>query len=247
MSASSRSGQEYFDRTKILIKALENGDVVEVNRLIDELTTIREAKIFAEIGHLTRDLHESLSDLRGDPRVEKLATEFIPNAKDSLSYVVELTEESANKSLQSVEEGLSIVADLSASVDSINSKWDRFLVRDLSVDEFKVLIKDVSCFIGTVRVNNQSVGGHFRDILMAQSFQDLSGQLIKKVIDVVNEAEEKLVGIISVSGSNVMEKKIQPNELGEGKGFGPALPNEKSDNRLKNQDEVDDLLSSLGF
>jgi len=247
VSVSANAGHEYFDRATGLIKALEGGDVAEINHLIDELTTIREAKIFEEIGQLTRNIHDSLSDLRGDPRVEELATEFMPNAKDSLSYVVELTEKSANESLQSVEEGLSIVDEVGSSVDLINSKWERFLVRDLSVDEFKVLIKDVSFFIENMRVNNENIAGHFRDVLMAQSFQDLSGQLIKKVIGVVNEAEEKLVGIVSVSGSAVVEKKSKPNELNEVKGVGPLLPTEKSDNRLKNQDEVDDLLSSLGF
>jgi len=246
VSVSANAGHEYFDRATGLLKALEGGDVVEINHLIDELTTIREAKIFEEIGQLTRNIHDSLSDLRGDPRVEELATEFMPNAKDSLSYVVELTEKSANESLQSVEEGLSIVDEVSSSVDLINSKWDRFLVRDLSVDEFKVLIRDVSCFIDDVRVRNNTVGSHFKDILMAQSFQDLSGQLIKQVIDVVTEAEEKLVGIVSVAGVNRVENK-EVCEVSSGKGFGPALPSEKINNRLKNQDEVDDLLSSLGF
>ncbi|MDQ7075280.1 MAG: protein phosphatase CheZ [Gammaproteobacteria bacterium] len=214
--------------------------------MIDELTTIREVKIFEEIGRLTRTMHESLRDLRGDPLVEKLATESIPNAKDRLSYVIELTEQSAHKSLQSVEAGLPIVDGIHTSIDKIQMKWQKFLTRDLSVDEFKSLVSDISFFIEDMKVKNKSLGGHFQDILMAQSFQDLSGQLIRQVIDIVNEAEDKLIDIVSVAGSDVGQKN-EVSEPVKSNGFGPMVPNSKEDNRLKNQDEVDDLLSSLGF
>jgi chemotaxis phosphatase, CheZ len=80
------------------------------------------------------------------------------------------------------------------------------------------------------------------DIMMAQDFQDLTGQVIRKVTVLAHDLEQQLVHLLIDYAPS--ELKTDP---GSGLLNGPQInPAAKSD-VVAEQSQVDDLLDSLGF
>lgn len=233
-----------LERIKELAFNIEAGNEDEANRLLDELAKTRESSLFQELGKLTRELHDALNGFHVDSDISKLAEKDIPDAKERLDYVINMTEQSANKTLTAVESTLPIAEELSARAVRINGEWNRFRQRQLTVEEFRALSGDISEFMSWVVNNAEVLRGGLSDVLMAQDFQDLTGQIIRRVISLVQEVESKLVTLIRVSGHKNAIAPINDDAL---KAEGPHVPGTHGPGVVQGQDDVDDLLSSLGF
>ncbi len=238
--------QHYLEQTKNIIKELESNNMQEANRLLDELANTREQHLFRELGKLTREFHDALNSFRLDSRLTKLAGEDIPDAKERLNFVIHKTEEAANKTLNVVEDVLPICERVSDATSELNSKWERFNKRDMNVEEFRELSKNIAGFFSELDTDVTTIKNGLNDVLMAQDFQDITGQIIGRVITLVSDLEDGLVNLIRISGGvsedSAKEEKSNPNKLD-----GPQVPGLESDTAVSGQDEVDDLLSSLGF
>lgn len=246
---------ESLDAARRLLAEMEAGNGAAVNECLDVLSRKREQGLFQELGKLTRDLHDALRNFQLDSRIADMTESDIPDAKERLRYVITMTEQAANSTLTSVEAGLPIAEDLKDRAVALHDKWQRFRSRDMQVDEFRELVPELDEFLAVTSDNAVSLNNHLSEIMMAQGFQDLTGQIIRRVINLVTEVEDGLVELIRVSGAH-----IQPAEAGKprqedkeedpNKGFGPQVPgvdNVAEAEVVSNQDEVDDLLSSLGF
>jgi len=236
---------ENIARVKDLLATLEQGDEVGANEVIDELANIRELEIYKEMGKLTRDLHDAITAFGMDEQINVLAENEIPDARQRLHHVIDMTDQAAHRTLTAVEESLPICEELESRSNTLHDDWKRFKKRDMDVNEFKALAKRLDAFFDV----NTSDAGKLRDsltnVLMAQDFQDLTSQIIKKVIKLVEDVESNLVEIIKITGG--AEEKNQA-EKSEDKLAGPVVPgvNDGVD-VVDGQDDVDDLLSSLGF
>src|SRR5690625_7095262 len=76
--------------------------------------------------------------------------------------------------------------------------------------------------------------------IMAQDFQDLTGQVIHGMLGVIAAIEKELIQVLLDSVPN--EKKEDTLSLLNG-----PVVNPQASDIVRDQDEVDDLLSSLGF
>lgn len=257
-----------------LVVALEQGRLPHAIELINQLQTARHEVFYNEVGHLTRGLHEAIksfsSDVGGHLEKDSDGSDAMSDASDRLSYVIELTEETAHKTMDRVDQSLSLV-------DKLDSYSGRF--RDLLMlvgqleGEFEALngVYDRTC---QLKDESEKTVDELRtaltDILVSQGFQDITGQLIRRVITLLTQVEgqlvklmdmaskvEKLSGIETTAASGVpsaaksvsgekksSEKKTNKND--EVKAEGPQIP--KGDKSVAcDQDDVDELLSSLGF
>jgi len=233
-----------------LVQALEEGHVDNANMLIDKMASIKGVSLFQELGKLTREFHEALNGFRADENLLGMAEEEIPDAKERLYYVINKTEEAANKTLNAVEDAMPLCDAIEEKACGLNTSWDRFTRRELSAQEFRKLSKEIAGFLTGTSEDVMKVRGKLNDVLMAQDFQDITGQIIRKVIALVENVEVNLVNLVRLGGdsrvhSNPENKAIQREQ--EGKLEGPQIPGKESEGAVKNQDEVDDLLSSLGF
>lgn len=236
-----------IDTVRNLLQLLESGDTTGAEQLLDGLTTLRESLLFQHIGKLTRDIHESLISFQVDSRISQLAGEEIPDAKERLQYVIEMTDKSAHRTLNAVEACLPIAESIEDQGNRLLTDWERFRNRELSIDEFKELSQKISDFFSMVAQGSASVRSELSDVMMAQDFQDLTGQIIRRVINLVQEVEDKLVDLVRLAGDRVQPKPAQETRSSSVRGEGPTPPKLAGEDRVSNQDDVDDLLSSLGF
>jgi chemotaxis protein CheZ len=225
-----------------LVTQLKAGNETESLSIISQLSNGRENELFIEVGRLTRELHEAINEFLVDPRISEMAQVEIPDASERLSYVITMTEKSANTTLGAVEAGLPLADDLGEKARDISAKWEQFCNRELSVDDFRVLSKELASFLALTTERSKQLHGYMTDVLMAQDFQDLTGQIIRQVITLVHDVEDKLVQLVRISGSKLPEKQKDVHKL-----EGPVIPGIDQGNTVSGQDDVDDLLSSLGF
>jgi chemotaxis protein CheZ len=241
-------GRVSLAQAKSLVELLENGQQDKANALIAEIQNPINSELFAEIGKLTRQLHDSLNNFQLDSRLNDLATADIPDAKERLSFVITLTEEAANKTMDVVESIFPIVDNLAEQVRDVNPLWTKLMNNEINLDEFKGLCADIDTLLTTTGKETQRIHSLMTDVLMAQDFQDLTGQVIRKVIDLVHEVEESLIAMLTAFGITTEQPKesVLP-KIGDNLVEGPIVNKENRNDVVEDQDDVDDLLSSLGF
>ncbi|ENM3764739.1 protein phosphatase [Vibrio cholerae] len=236
-----------LEQAKELVQFLEQGQKDDANRLFTHIYESANNPMFREIGILTRDLHESLKNFQSDTRFNEIAEDEIPDARQRLQYVIEKTESAANKTMDAVDRCMPIADKLHESLLLIRPEWNGLMNGRIELMHFKSLCHRIDDLLSQLEGDSSELRGELTEILMAQDFQDLTGQIIKRVINLVNEVEKRLVEILTVFGAAQKEQKADKATVSSIEPEGPILnPHERID-AVSSQDEVDDLLSSLGF
>ncbi|MGC9401353.1 MULTISPECIES: protein phosphatase CheZ [Vibrio] len=238
-----------LEQAKQLVELLEGEQQQEANLLVKTIYEGGENAMLQEIGTLTRDLHDSLQHFNLDERMSEIAKDEIPDARDRLKYVIEKTEVAANKTMDAVDRCMPIADNLHEGLVQVRPQWNELMSGRIELAHFKTLCHRIDGLLTEVEGDSTELKGQLTEILMAQDFQDLTGQIISRVITLVNEVEDRLVEILTVFGTN--QKQTQESDDNNNKASispeGPILnPHERTD-AVSSQDEVDDLLSSLGF
>jgi len=230
---------------KDLVIALENNDETKADEILDQISGMRESMLFQEVGRLTRQLHDTMNSFALDSKMVELTSKDIPDAKERLHYVIAMTEQAANQTMEVIESLSPISQELSEQANELSNKWDRFLAKDMPFEEFKNMSQEITVHFAQTKERVASVQTGLTDILMAQGFQDITGQIIRRVIDLVQEMEHSMVELVRLSGGKMKAGVVAKEpELP-----GPVVPgvDDKANDVATNQDDVDDLLSSLGF
>lgn len=250
--------EEILSLAKKLVTDIETGDVTSAQIQLQELARRRDADLYQELGKLTRQLHESLNGFQVDSKISFLAESEIPDAKARLNHVIQMTEDSAHKTMSAVENAMPLSQQMEASAHKINDEWKRFRNRELSADDFRSMSNRLDEFFPEIAKRTCDINSYMTEIMMAQDFQDLTGQIIRRVINLVQEVEESLVELVKISGipadnaeAEVKETKGADNTAKIGSsdtvGHGPQIPGVDHGSTVEGQDDVDELLSSLGF
>lgn len=242
------TGRISLEQAKSLVEFLESGQQDAADAIIAEIQNPINSELFAEIGKLTRQLHDSLTNFQLDSRLNDLATADIPDAKERLNYVITRTEEAANKTMDAVEAIFPVVDTIAEQVEAVNPLWSKLMNNDLDLKEFKSLCLDIDTLLKNTGKETQHIHSLMTDVLMAQDFQDLTGQVIRKVIDLVREVEDSLINMLTAFGitADAAQEQASP-KVGDNLVEGPIVNTESRDDVVEDQDDVDDLLSSLGF
>ena len=248
-SDSSYLTEQYRDRLDDLTEAMESGDNQAINNLVSELTTLRETSLYQELGMLTREIHDTIRSFANDDRVAAIAQEEIPDAKQRLQFIVTKTDEAAHRTMTGAEETVSMIDEFSERARGMRDRWRQFRNRELSKQEFVVLNQDLDHFLETIDDESQAIHGKMTEIMLAQDYQDITGQMIKQVVNMVQEIEEKLVRLVTISGGAVctLEEPEAPPASKAEIAEGPQLPGANREKVAQSQGDVDDLLASLGF
>jgi len=196
---------------------------------------------FNRIGHLARQLHDSMKQLGYDRMLEDSARQ-IPDARQRLTYIAQMTEQAASRVLNSVDIAQPLQNELLASSKELDGRWEKMFASQLSVDEFKALAADTRAYFQAAPGKIEATSAQLTEIVMAQDFQDLTGQVIKKVVDMVQTLEGQLLQVLIELMPE--EKKA---EAPEGLMNGPVINAAGRSDVVTSQAQVDDLLESLGF
>lgn len=198
--------------------------------------------MFERLGGIVRMLHDSLRELGYDRSLSNVASQ-ITDAQDRLEYVASLTEKAANTVLNAIDVGMPALDVLSKQSKEMENRWNGMFEGKLSVDEFKSLASDSKQFAASVGAATDAEKARLLEIMMAQDFQDITGQLIKKIVVITNTAERELAQLLR---DNAPPEVKAAMAAAEHKSVdlmaGPSVPAVAI-----SQDGVDDLLESLGF
>ena len=200
-------------------------------------------ELLGRIGHLTRQLREGMRELGLDKQVEK-AAQAIPDARDRLSYVANMTERAAHRALNAVDAAQPLQEEIASKATALSDRWDAWFANPVELAHARDLVLDTRSYLKETPGTASEINAQLMEILMAQDFQDLTGQVIKKMMEVVNELETQLLQVLI---DNTPAEKRQ-EIMGGAKSLqnGPQVVAGNPD-AVADQAQVDDLLASLGF
>ncbi len=191
------------------------------------------AEVFQQLGHITRQLHDTLSQLGVMPKLQ-VAAEGLPDARSRLNYIAEKTGAAANKVLNSVDQAKSEHAHIAAET--------RRIAQAIVRDPVKAVASGaIINFVGDVEASTARIDQHLTDIMMAQDFHDLTGQVVAKVVSLASDLEDSLVKLLVQAAPPETVQKVESILNG------PVINPVGRADVVQNQSEVDDLLASLGF
>ena len=200
-----------------------------------------QEEVMLRIGHMTRTLHESLQGLGFDQLLAKAAQD-IPDARDRLNYVAKMTEKAAERVLNATDIASPLQADISAGAMRLEKQWKQVLATTSFKKDYNQAADETLAYLENTIRNSEQTKEQLMEIMMAQDFQDLTGQVIKKVTELAQKLEQQLVQLlIDFTPSN--HKKDFGNNLMNG----PQIDPENTADVVADQQQVDDLLDSLGF
>jgi chemotaxis protein CheZ len=244
---------EYGACVDALSEALRGGDEAAFFTAVDHIVRMREPQTLTEIRKLTGDLQKALERFSIESRLADIAENEIPDAKTRLSHVIKMTDEAAHRTLDLVEQSGPLAERTSREagvlIDSLKGYRDRpvgtgfeSVVR--SIDAFLPVVRAVEAFLPAVRTDSEQIRRNLADVLLAQGYQDLTGQIIRSVIKLVGELEETLASLTKLSGDVVEHATLGENP---DQGHGPVVPGVTRGEVASGQTDVDELLSGLGM
>ncbi|RZL35610.1 MAG: protein phosphatase CheZ [Rubrivivax sp.] len=206
---------------------------------LDQLAKAQEPllvspEVFQQLGTITRTLHDTMQRLGVMPKLQ-VATDGLPDARSRLSYIAEKTAAAAEKVLNSVDQAKAEHAGISRATKELAAAIVADPVRAVATGA-------VMNFVNDVETRTQSIDNHLTDIMLAQDFHDLTGQVVAKVVKLANDLEDSLVKLLVQVVPPEQREKVDPTIL-----QGPVVNAEGRTDVVTNQGEVDDLLASLGF
>ncbi len=200
-----------------------------------------QEKVLNQVGHMARKLHDTLRELGLHKEIERAAA-TIPDARDRLNYVATLTQQAAERVLNATEAAQPVVDKLGEESHRLASQWDLLFEKKLDVHQFKDLVTKTHAFLHETPKQTKATNAYLLEIMMAQDFQDLTGQVIKKIIQVTQEMEQQLLALLLENAPASVKAEINSGLLN-----GPVINTAGRNDVVTNQDQVDDLLESLGF
>lgn len=228
-----------------LLTALEQGNDTAAKQALATLSESRETELFKEVGKLTRELHDALNNFKIDNRLVDLTQNDMPDTRDRLNFVINTTEEAAHQTLSYIENTLPLANELQQTAAKLNESWLRFRSREMDAEQFRSLSREIEAYLPTVSQHSEKIHENLSEMTQIQGFQDLTGQVLKQVISLLEEVESNLVRLVKLAG---VQKMASPHkEINPLKAEGPQINAKNKTNVVNNQNEVDDLLSSLGF
>jgi chemotaxis protein CheZ len=191
-------------------------------------------EIFQQLGHITRQLHDTLNALGVMPKLQQ-AADGLPDARSRLSYIAKKTGDAANRVLNSVDQA-------KTEHNHIASETRR-MAQAIVADPVKAVASGaIMNFVGDVEASTARIDQHLTDIMMAQDFHDLTGQVVAKVVSLATDLEDSLLKLLVQAAPPEQAQKVEASLL-----QGPVVNPEGRTDVVKDQGEVDDLLASLGF
>ncbi|MBF0537975.1 MAG: protein phosphatase CheZ [Nitrospirae bacterium] len=224
-----------MQEVQTLIEAFANGDIERAENAIVAISSYGERDLLSEVGRMTRRLHNSFKDFKQmiDPRLHDIAHDDMPDMTDKLEWVITRTDEAAGKTIEIAEKNQSKLSVLMDKLDSIEGK----------LNALGCTHQEETISLGFVKAELSEVSNDFFEIMLAQEFQDLTGQILKRVIRLVKELEEQLLQLVLYFGVKADATRGEEKKAEEV--HGPQI--KTGEGIAADQGDVDALLAEFGF
>jgi chemotaxis protein CheZ len=196
--------------------------------------------VFQRVGMLTRNLHDALRELGYDKGIDS-AVGALPDARARLNYIANLTGQAAEKALTMAEQGADIQQKMESEAADLSKGWDDLFAGRQTLEQFKATATRTHEFLKAVPERTSQSGALFTDIMLAQDFHDLTGQVVNKIAGIAQNIEDQLVKLLIDATPPEKRNEVEDTWLN-----GPVIDTKRTD-VVTDQGQVDDLLASLGF
>lgn len=201
-----------------------------------------QESVFNRIGSMARVLHDTLAEL-GYEKLLAQTVSALPDAKDRLAYVANLTEQAACRVLNATDIANPLVDSIESRAKVLGAGWDKVFANQMGADDFKRLAEETRTYLNKeLPQQTKATHAQLTEIMMAQDFQDLTGQVIKKIVNLAQTLEAGLMGVLVEVVPETKRTEEVTNLMN-----GPVVNAEGRTDVVVNQAQVDDLLDSLGF
>lgn len=198
-------------------------------------------EMLARVGQMTRMLHENLRALGFDKLIARAAQDM-PDARDRLDYVAKMTEQAAQRVLNATEAAAPLQEKIATGAENIARDWRSLMQGDCPERQYRIMAERTLTYLDEACNNASATRQQLLDIMMAQDFQDLTGQVIKKVTELAHGIEQQLLQLLI----DYAPPEIR-HEAGSGLLNGPQINPAGNLDVVADQKQVDELLGSLGF
>lgn len=198
-------------------------------------------KVINQLGQMARNLHNALFELGQDKEIVKAAS-FIPDTRARLIHVATLAQQAAERVLNATEAAQPVVEKLEVEAYRLSGQWQLLFEKKLDVEQFKNLVMQTHGFLYEVPKQTKVTNAYLMEIMMAQDFQDLTGQVITRIIEVTQEIEQSLIRLLLESAPEAVKAQIAAKLQHAALSYASG-----NKNMTVSQEQVDELLESLGF
>jgi chemotaxis protein CheZ len=255
MSSFSVLKLEYGACVEALTEALRTEDETAFFAAVDHIVHMREPGMFTELRKLTGDLQQALERFGIEARLADIAEHEIPDARARLTHVIRMTDEAAHKTLDLVEQSTPLAERTAHEAANLIGTLDAYRARAggvqgfegvvRSIDSFLPIVRSIEAFLPAAQADSEQVRRNLTEVLLLQGYQDLTGQIIRSVMKLVEELETALSNLAKLSGDAGIEHASMGGESGAG--HGPTVPGVTKGEVASGQTDVDALLSGLGM
>ena len=245
---------EYSACVEALNDALRAEDETAFFAAVDHIVHMREPGMFKELRQLTGSLQKALERFSIESRLQDIAENEIPDARARLTHVINMTDEAAHRTLDLVEQSGPLAERTSQDAHALMESFEDLKSRAAgvhgldaishSLENLVPMLKAVDKFLPAARANSELIRRNLADVLLAQGYQDLTGQIIRSVMKLVAELEGALANLARLSGDVVEHATMGENASA---GQGPVVPGVTKGEVASGQTDVDALLSGLGM
>ena len=215
-----------------MLRCAKAGDLEKARALVDEVVALQEAAWRSEMERIASEWQSGLESMQVDERLADWAHRDIPDAKERLDFVIAKTEEAAHETMSALEAAM-------PALDALRQDASTLREADGTSPE-------LSKFLDRVIADGGSVYANLSHIMMAKAFQDITGQVIRNVIGLVQDLEKDLSEWVCAPDEHLNGQVASQQSIGGSAGYGPAALKREKAERISGQDDVDDLLSQLG-
>lgn len=230
----------------VLAEAYVAGNEAGFNEALDCVVAVRQEALYRDLREMSDNLRFALDQFRLDSRLATLAGKEVPDARVRLDHVLKLTEEGAHRTLDLVERSCPLADRTARQASELVETIYNHPATSVATPDLSDLLSRIDHSLSEAQRDSESVRANLTEVLMAQSYQDLSGQIIRGVITLVGEVERTLAHVAALAGDAPKSSESNAASQTSGNGFGPAIPG-LTVNAVGEQGDVDALLADLGM
>lgn len=251
MSAASNDIRlQYAPLMAALTEALARNDEAAFYCALDGMARLREGGVLGGLDVVARDIESALARFCVETRMNDLAEKEVPDARLRLEHVLKLTDDAAHHTMDLVEQAHAPAERTSRQVAELIPLWQAFRAAggDSDLREHPGLLRSLDAFLEQAGADAEHVRNNLKEMILAQGYQDLSGQILRGVMKLIVELEQALVSLVRLTDCRGVEKtegSIEPTA--ESRGHGPVVPRVNDTGVVGGQADIDALLSDLNI
>lgn len=243
MNASAADRGQLIEYLRHWLQRLEAGESMEAPAQLSEHLANSESAFYEQVASLTQRLHRAITELRLDQRLTRIVGDTIPDARDRLQHVVGMTEAAAHRTLDLIDATRGATNEFIAAAQRLEDAGNRLATQALDAQAHAELAAMLRGEGTRLQHNAGILRSNLNDMATAQEYQDITGQIIKRVIRLVEEVDRALGELLGSHGGMLKARGEAPIPEAKEALPGPALPGRPA----ANQQDADALLDSLGF